>query len=208
MIAIVDYGMGNLHSVKKALESLGAKTSVVDTPQALKLCEKIILPGVGAFADAMAELDKRGFSEQIKQQISEKKLFLGICLGMQLLFPESEEALGCRGLGILKGRIRKFKASGLKVPHIGWNQLELSRPPGRQASGDCPLLKGLAKAEYVYFCHSYYAQPDDPGVIAATTSYGIDFASLIWQDNLYGTQFHPEKSQQAGLKILANFVRL
>jgi len=199
MIAIIDYGMGNIHSVKKALEALGAQTIIAATPADLAKCEKIVLPGVGAFDDAMVELEKRGLIPEIKKQIQGKKAFLGICLGMQLLFEESQEAQVKKGLGILKGKVKRFNhAAGLKVPHMGWNQLRIAK--------QCPLLKGMSEGSYVYFCHSYYPEPADGAAIAATTEYGVSFASVAWQDNVYGAQFHPEKSQAVGLQMLKNFI--
>ena len=218
MIAIIDYGMGNIHSVQKALESMGAKTIVTNNPDGIKASDKAVLPGVGAFDDAMQELKRQNLILSLTEHIKSKKIFLGICLGMQLLFEESEEARVSmvrlrspltlsavevsKGLGILKGVVKKFEnKDNLKVPHMGWNQLKVK-------NSACPLLKNLADNSYVYFCHSYYPQPKDERIIAATTDYGIDFPSILWQDNIYGAQFHPEKSQEIGLKILRNFVSL
>jgi glutamine amidotransferase len=202
MIAIIDYGMGNIHSVNKALQLYGAKTSVTNKPEDIQACEKAVLPGVGAFDDAMQELKKQGLLPVINAHIKNKKPFLGICLGMQLLFEKSEEAKLSRGLGILKGTVKRFReARSLKVPHMGWNQL-------RKTAGDCPLLKDIPDNAYVYFCHSYYPQPQGKDVTAATTDYGENFASVVWQDNIYGVQFHPEKSQSIGLKMIENFVDL
>lgn len=202
MIAIIDYGMGNIHSVRKAIESMGAQVKVVDKPEGLAGCEKAVLPGVGAFGDAAEELEKQGLIKGLKDYIASGRAFLGICLGLHLLLEESEESPGIKGLGLIRGRVEKFAAAkGLKVPHMGWNQLDI-----RQSA--CPLFKGLPADAYVYFCHSYYPAPKDSGVVAATTEYGRKFASLVWKDNIYGAQFHPEKSQKAGLKILENFVKL
>jgi len=202
MIAIIDYGMGNIHSVEKALQSFGEKTLVVNSPEALKNCEKIVLPGVGAFDDAMLELKKQGLIAGIKEEIKNKKIFLGICLGTQLLFEQSQEAKEEKGLGILAGDVKKFsEKSGQKVPHMGWNQLKIKN----QA---CPLLKGLPDNSSVYFCHSYYPHPQDPHATAATTDYGINFTSIVWKENIYGVQFHPEKSQEIGLRIIKNFIGL
>jgi glutamine amidotransferase len=146
-------------------------------------------------------LEGKGLVAVIKDEIKKKKPFLGICLGMQLLFQESEEAAKCKGLGILKGKVKRFADKpSLKVPHMGWNQL-------KKSSGVCPLLKGVADDSFVYFCHSYYPQPRDARVSAALTDYGINFTSVAWQDNVYGVQFHPEKSQEIGLKIVENFVK-
>ena len=202
MIAIIDYGMGNIHSVRKALEFMGAQTLVTNQPKDIKTCDKAVLPGVGAFDDAMSELKKQNLISALNAHIKAKKIFLGICLGMQLLFEESEEAKESKGLGILKGKVKRFEnKDSLKVPHIGWNQLKLER-------FTCPLFKDMPDNAYVYFCHSYYPQTNDRGIIAATTEYGINFSSVLWQDNIYGVQFHPEKSQEVGLKILKNFVNL
>ena len=202
MIAIIDYGMGNIHSVQKALESMGAKTIVTNKPDGIKASDKAVLPGVGAFDDAMQELKRQNLILSLTEHIKSKKIFLGICLGMQLLFEESEEAKQSKGLGLLKGRVKKFEnKDNLKVPHMGWNQLKVK-------NSSCPLLKGVADNSYVYFCHSYYPEPKNEGIIATTTDYGIDFTSILWQDNIYGAQFHPEKSQETGLKILRNFVNL
>lgn len=201
MIAIIDYGMGNIHSVKKALELYGAKIKVSNDPGEISSCAKLVLPGVGAFGDAMQELEKQGLVTLIKNEIKNKKPFLGICLGMQLLLEKSEEAPKCKGLGVIKGEVKKFPVSDLKVPHMGWNQL-------RKVKGECLLLKDIPDNSYVYFCHSYYPQPKDGQTVAASTGYGMDFASILWQDNVYGAQFHPEKSQATGLKMLENFVNL
>jgi glutamine amidotransferase len=202
MIAIIDYGMGNIHSVNKALQLFGAKTIITNKPKDIRASKKVVLPGVGAFEDAMLELEKQGLISALTEQIRNKKPFLGICLGMHLLFQESEEAKGSRGLGILRGRVKKFvNKRGFKIPHMGWNQL-------KKVTKECPLLAGVEDGAYVYFCHSYYPQAQDKSVIAAGTDYGISFASCVWQDNVYGVQFHPEKSQAAGLKILENFVNL
>jgi len=202
MIAIIDYGMGNLHSVQKALESMGAKTLVTNKPQDLQDCDKIVLPGVGAFDDAVLELKKQNLIPALIEQIKNKKIFLGICLGMQLLFERSEEANKAKGLSLLKGQVRRFEnKKGFKVPHMGWNQLH-------KVNSQCPLLRDIPDNSYVYFCHSYYPAPTDEGVIAATTDYGIEFVSIISRDNIYGLQFHPEKSQDIGIKILRNFANL
>lgn len=198
MIAIIDYGMGNIHSVNKALELCGAKTIVTSKPKDIEACDKAVLPGVGAFDDAMLELDKQNLTPLLKRY---KKPLLGICLGVQLFFEESKEGVS-KGLGLLGGKVEKFAGKdGLKVPHMGWNQLKI-------VSRDSPLLKGIPDNSYVYFCHSFYPNPKDKAVTAATTDYELNFASLVWQDNVFGVQFHPEKSQKVGLKILENFVKL
>ncbi len=223
MIAIIDYGMGNIHSVNKALQVCGAKTLVTNKPEDIRSCEKAVLPGVGAFDDAMAELEKQGLIPVLKEHINLKKPFLGICLGMQLLFETSEEAREKKGLGILKGSVRKFKEiADLKVPHMGWNQIQVTKFPTQSRDPDrakasvgtpghhvtSPLFKDIPDKSFVYFCHSYYPDPKDKSVTAASCSYGIDFACAVWQDNVYGVQFHPEKSQSVGLKMLRNFVQI
>jgi glutamine amidotransferase len=202
MIAIIDYGMGNIHSVKKALEAQGAKVVVTSNLAEIKRSSKLVLPGVGAFGDAMAELQKRNLVEAIIEHIHDKKIFLGICLGMHLLFESSEESLDVAGIGLLKGCVEKFKSiDQLKVPHMGWNQIKIRKT-------DCPLFKDLKEASEVYFCHSYFPKPKDLETVAASTEYGEDFASIVWKENIFATQFHPEKSQAVGLKILENFVNL
>jgi len=199
MIAIIDYGMGNIHSVNKALQLYGAKTIVTNKASEISKADKIVLPGVGAFDDAMQELKMQGLISVIKKELNSGKPFLGICLGMQILFEESQEAKKAKGLGILKGTVKRFKETGnLKVPHMGWNQLKISNT--------CPLLEDIASGAYVYFCHSYYPEPAEKKVVAATTDYGRDFSSVVWKDNVYGVQFHPEKSQKIGLKIVENFL--
>ena len=202
MIAIIDYGMGNIHSVKKALETMRAETVVTSDPALVNKADKVVFPGQGAFGDAVAQLDKEGLGEAIKEHIAKKKIYLGICLGMQILFESSQESDGVNGFGILKGKVVKFSDMGqLKVPHMGWNQL-------KKTAGQCPILRDVADNSNVYFCHSYYPDPASNSLIAASTDYGSDFASIIWQDNVYGVQFHPEKSQSVGLRILQNFVAL
>jgi glutamine amidotransferase len=198
MIGIIDYGMGNIHSVRKALEFMGGTVEVTSDPARLGAFDKLVLPGVGAFGDAMVELQSAKLADAIRETVSAGTVLLGICLGMHLLFASSEESPGVRGLGILEGSVKKFAVPGLKVPHMGWNTLRTENP--------CPLLKGIAEAS-VYFCHSYY--PDCPQEIrAASTEYGVSFASVIREGNVFACQFHPEKSQEAGLKILKNFVQM
>jgi glutamine amidotransferase len=201
-IAIIDYGMGNIHSVSKAIELCGAKPIVTGKKSQLDSCAKVVLPGVGAFDDAMAELEKLGLVSAVKKQVESGKPLLGICLGMQLLFESSQEAKNKAGLGFLKGQVVKFSASlGQKIPHMGWNNLEY-------ISGSCALLKGVKANEQVYFCHSYYPEPSGKDVVAATCNYGLEFACAVARDNICGVQFHPEKSQSVGLKIIKNFVEL
>ncbi|MEX0713616.1 MAG: imidazole glycerol phosphate synthase subunit HisH [Pirellulales bacterium] len=201
MIAIVDYGMGNLRSVQKALLKVGHEAAISDDPAVLEQADKLVLPGVGAFGDAMDELKRRRLVDPIRAAIREQKPLLGICLGLQLLFEVGHEGGRHEGLGVLAGEVVRFDlAAGYKVPHMGWNQLAIRRP--------APLFEGVADGSHVYFVHSYYAVPHDRRVIAAETSYPEPFASVIWQDNVYATQFHPEKSQADGLRMLKNFAEL
>ena len=199
MIAIIDYGMGNLRSVQKALQRVGAQVLVTDDAQAICKAEALVVPGVGAFGDAMKNLRAASLVEPIRAAHREGKPLLGICLGMQILFEESEE-LGChRGLGLFPGCVRRFQ-EGLKVPHVGWNQIHICRP--------CRLLTGVASGSFAYFVHSYYVDPTEPRMVSATTDYGSDFTSIVAQGQTFGIQFHPEKSQDMGLRILRNFVSL
>jgi glutamine amidotransferase len=213
MIVVIDYGMGNLRSVEKALELVGAKTKVTSNPADLARCDKLVFPGVGAFGDAMRELKKRHLVDPIKDAIKDGKLFLGLCLGMQLLFDSSDEAPGVKGLSVLKGGVKRFKfaKSGLKVPHMGWNSIQGTgfrvQGTGQRGQG-AEILRGVSAGSYVYFVHSYYVKPKDGDVVLTTTDYGIDFVSGVCKDNIYGFQFHPEKSQDVGIKILENFVKL
>jgi len=202
MIAIIDYGMGNIHSVKKALESFRAKTIIADTASALLDSDKAILPGVGAFDDAILTMNKNGLTAAISDFIKSNRPFLGICLGMQILFEKSQEAKKTKGLGILKGGVVRFpEKKRFKIPQMGWNQLNITAP-------DCPLLKGIQDKSFVYFCHSYYPAPDKKSVSAATTDYAAKFSSVVWEKNVYGVQFHPEKSQKTGLNMIENFINL
>ena len=200
MIAIVDYGVGNLRSVQKALERVGATAIVTSDPADLDAARGIVLPGVGAFGDGMEHLRARGLVDPVLRQVGGGKPLLGICLGMQLLYEESEEMGHHQGLGLLPGRVVRFPEGELKVPHIGWNQLH--------KTGDNParrLLVGVAAGAYAYFVHSYYVQPDDPADVVATTEYGLAFASVVGRDRIFGAQFHPEKSQEVGLRLLQNY---
>lgn len=207
MIAVIDYGMGNLRSVEKALNVAGARTKVTSRARDLEKCEKLVFPGVGAFGEAMRELKRLNLTGPIKNAIAEGKLFLGLCLGLQLLFEKSDEAPGVKGLCVLNGEVKKFSFTqyALKVPHMGWNSINLTPKTNDLRP---KVLNGVPNGSYMYFVHSYYVKPKNLGVILTTTDYGIKFVSGICKDNIYGFQFHPEKSQETGLKILRNFVRL
>ena len=201
MIAIIDYGAGNLQSVKKALDFIGAESVITDNPEVINACDRILLPGVGSFGDAMDSMHKSGLVETVKQNALSGKPFLGICLGLQLLFEESEESPGVKGLGIFKGKIKKFSSDmGLKIPHIGWNSLEIKQKD--------TLFKNVPENSYVYFVHSYYLHAEDENDIATITNYGIDFHSAVGKNNIFATQFHPEKSGDVGLQILRNFASM
>lgn len=201
MIAIIDYDAGNIKSVEKALQSLGQDVIITRDEDVLLSADKVILPGVGAFGDAMERLNEYGLVNVIKKIVDKKTPFLGICLGLQLLFDSSEEAPGVRGLGILPGKIVRFPAEcGLKIPQIGWNSL--SQPnKGR-------LFKGIDDGEFVYFVHSYYLIADDMSDVVATTEYGVTVHASVERDNVFACQFHPEKSSDVGLRILKNFIDL
>ncbi len=206
MIAVIDYGMGNLHSVAKALDHVGAKTRITDDPKVIERADKVVLPGVGAMPAAMEELAERHLTRPVCEAIARGVPYLGICLGLQLLFQYGEEGEGSRGLGVLRGTVRKFpsKARGrsLKIPHMGWNQLKSPQTDG------CPLLKGIPDEAFFYFVHSYYADPMDRVCVAGETTYGVQFTSMVWRRHVFATQFHPEKSQTVGLRLLKNFARL
>lgn len=196
MIAIIDYGMGNLRSVQKAFEKVGAQAHITHNADEILKADKIVLPGVGAMPPAIARLEELHLIDAIKKVITAKKPFLGICLGLQLLFEKSSEGGNTKGLGILKGTVERF--TSLKVPHMGWNQLSITDTM-------CPLLKNIDDNGFVYFCHSYFVKPQENNVTVTKTDYGIDFTSTVCQNNVFGVQFHPEKSQTAGLQILKNF---
>lgn len=201
MIAIIDYGMGNLRSVQKGFEKVGCAATITNEAATIAAAEKIVLPGVGAFPDAMQELRRRELVEPIRRAIDSGKPFLGICLGLQLLFEVGWEGGRHEGLGVLAGDVVRFQVPPeYKVPHMGWNTLHIRRP--------APILTGLAEGAHVYFVHSYYVVPRDDAVIAAETSYPNPFTSMIWRENLFATQFHPEKSQADGLRMLRNFAEL
>jgi len=207
MIAIIDYGMGNLRSVQKGFEHTGHEAVVTSDAKTILNADKVVLPGVGAFSDCMKNLEQNGLIDAVRKSISSGKPFLGICLGLQLLFTESEEFGTSKGLDIIKGRVIRFKGPAfdtpnsalgtLKIPHMGWNSLTYKRRP--------PALADVSENSHVYFVHSYHVVPDDKTVIATTTPYGIEFVSSIWKDNILAVQFHPEKSQALGLSILKRF---
>ncbi len=196
MIAIIDYGMGNLRSVEKGFLKVGVDARVVTEPKAVIDAKAVVLPGVGAFKDCMKNLGQMSLLESVVNSIRKGKPYLGICLGLQILFTESEEFGVYKGLDILKGKVIKFQTN-LKVPHMGWNNVRILRKP--------PIFDGIKDESFFYFVHSYYVVPENSNVIATTTDYGVAFTSMIWKDNIFAAQFHPEKSQESGLKILKNF---
>jgi imidazole glycerol-phosphate synthase subunit HisH len=218
MIALIDYGSGNLRSAEKALARVGADVRIVNRPADVREAAAVVLPGVGAFGDCVKNLTRLGLDVAIREFIATGKPFLGICVGLQMLFESGAESPGVAGLGVLPGTVPRLATNGLKVPHMGWNRLRV-----RQAK--CPLFAGLEdvgrvtprgaasggaanNGPWVYFVHSYYGAPRQDSIVAATTEYGIEFASVICSGNIYATQFHPEKSQAVGLQMLENFVRL
>lgn len=206
MIAIVDYGRGNLWSVQNGFARVGAQVQISDDPEVIAGADAVVFPGVGAFRDCMQNLIARGLDQAVRSVIQAGRPVLAICVGMQALLSESEEFGTTPGLAILEGQVRRFPAHlsasaiRLKVPHMGWNQLHLLRA--------CPLLDGIPEGAFAYFVHSYYAEPVASDIVVASTDYGVEFASVLWRDNLYATQFHPEKSQVWGLRLLRNFVTL
>lgn len=203
VIALIDYGSGNLRSVHKALLKVGAEVRVVRRPEEMAEARAVVLPGVGAFDDCIQALDRQALLAAARRFIESGRPFLGICVGYQALFEKSEEFNSCSaGLGVFRGKVVRFaEANGLKIPQIGWNQLEIARP-------DCPLFEGVPGGSYVYFVHSFFPKPDDGSIVATRTTYGETFASSVWRDNVFATQFHPEKSQKVGLQLLNNFVKL
>lgn len=199
MIGIIDYGMSNLGSVINACRHLNVPAGLVTQPGEVDRCRALIFPGQGAFGDCMKHLREHGFVEPLQQWIRADRPFLGICLGLQTLFESSEEAPGVAGLSVLPGVVRKFSLPpSFKVPQIGWNQVQQKRP-------DCPLFRELPDRSFVYFVHSYYVDSREPGVVAGETDYGILYTSVVWRGNVMAVQFHPEKSQSVGLRMLANF---
>ncbi len=198
MIAIIDYGAGNLHSVKNALDFLGAESVITGDKDTILSADKVILPGVGAFGDAMKKLEETGLSDVVREVKESKKPLLGICLGLHLMFEESEETPGVKGIGLFKGKVKKIPDCGLKIPHIGWNNIE-TKPSSW-------LFDGMGEEPYVYFVHSYYAVPEDESIISAYTEYGERLSIAIEKDNVAAVQFHPEKSSEKGMQILKNFI--
>lgn len=212
-IGIIDYGMGNLGSVSNACKFLGLDAEIISAPGQMDACRAVILPGVGAFGDCMAHLTGHGFVAPIQKWIASGKPFMGICLGLQALFQTSEETPGAEGLGIFKGSVKRFSGADtlvcpqneqtgvsapLKVPQIGWNAVNQKKP-------DCPMFADVDDGAYFYFVHSFYVAPEDPGIVAGETDYGLKYCSAVWKDNVFAVQFHPEKSQSAGLQMLKNF---
>ncbi len=200
MIGLLEYGSGKLRSAHRALLKIGAEVRIARTPAEMRDASAAVLPGVGAFDDCMNALRKQELLEASREFIRSGRPFLGICVGYQALFERSEEFNSCAaGLGIFKGSVVRFaRKDGLKIPQIGWNQIEIVRR-------DCPLFRGIESGSYVYFVHSFFPKPEDAGIVATRTEYGETFASAIWHDNVFATQFHPEKSQRTGLQLLKNF---
>lgn len=203
MIALIDYGAGNLHSVEKALRYLGADVHRVTRPEQLREARAAVLPGVGAFDDCLNAMRRQELMAASVEFTRTGRPFLGICVGYQALFEKSEEFNSCAaGLGLFNGSVVRFSGhGGVKVPQIGWNQIRIARP-------DCPLYRGIPDGSHFYFVHSFFPKPEEEGIVATWTDYGDTFASSIWKGNVFATQFHPEKSQKTGLKLLENFIRL
>ncbi len=202
MIALLDYGAGNVRSVQKALGAAGGTVTLVASPEEVMRADAVVLPGVGAFDDCVNAMQRQELFAAAKDFIGTGKPFLGICVGYQALFEKSEEFNSCAaGLGVFGGRVVRFAENGIKVPQIGWNEVEFKKP-------ECPILKGIESGSHFYFVHSYFPKPKDQSIVATRTTHGESFASAVWRDNVFATQFHPEKSQKTGLKLLQNFVGL
>lgn len=202
MITIIDYGTGNLKSVYNAFKYLDAEAKVCEGPEDIERAEKIVLPGVGSSKDAMNGLSERGLIDPLLRNVEKGKPFLGICLGLQLLFERSEESGGCDCLKLVEGSVRLFpKEKGIKVPQIGWNTVKITKK-------DCPIFKGIDSESYFYFVHSYYCENKELDSTSGVTEYGLEYTSSFWRDNIFAVQFHPERSQEKGLKILRNFIEL
>ena len=202
MIALLDYGAGNVRSVQKALTAAGGDVQLVPNPETVAQADAVVLPGVGAFDDCINAMQRQELFEAARAFVSTGKPFLGICIGYQALFEKSEEFNSCAaGLGIFEGSVVRFPDAEVKVPQIGWNEVQFTKP-------DCPIIQGIESGSHFYFVHSYYPQPKDESIVATRTEYGVDFVSAVWRDNVFATQFHPEKSQKVGLQLLTNFVNL
>ena len=203
MIALLDYGAGNLRSVEKALRFVGGNVRLVQSPDGMKNASAVVLPGVGAFDDCVNAMQRQELLEATREFVGTGRPFLGICIGYQALFERSEEFdSSATGLGLFAGKVVRFPdGHKLKIPQIGWNQIEIVQP-------ECPVFSGVENGSHVYFVHSFYPQPEDDSIAATRTTYGVDFISAVWRENVFATQFHPEKSQKVGLKILENFVNL
>lgn len=202
MIALLDYGAGNVRSVQKALTAAGGDVHLAPSPELVMQADAVVLPGVGAFDDCINAMRQQELFETAREFVSTGKPFLGICVGYQALFENSEEFnSSAAGLGIFEGSVVRFPDAEVKVPQIGWNEVHFTQP-------NCPILQGIESGSHFYFVHSYYPQPKDKSIVATRTEYGVDFTSAIWRDNVFATQFHPEKSQKVGLQLLANFVNL
>ena len=203
MIALLDYGAGNLRSVEKALRFVGGDVRLVQSPDGMKNASAVVLPGVGAFDDCVNAMQRQELLEATREFVGTGRPFLGICIGYQALFERSEEFdSSATGLGLFAGKVVRFPDDQkLKIPQIGWNQIEIVQP-------ECPVFRGVENGSHVYFVHSFYPQPEDNSIVATRTTYGVDFVSAVWRENVFATQFHPEKSQKVGLKILENFVNL
>ena len=203
MIALLDYGAGNLRSVEKALRFVGGNVRLVQSPDGMKNASAVVLPGVGAFDDCVNAMQRQELLEATREFVGTGRPFLGICIGYQALFARSEEFdSSATGLGLFAGKVVRFPdGQKLKIPQIGWNKIEIVQP-------ECPIFSGVENGSHVYFVHSFYPQPEDDSIAATRTTYGVDFISAVWRENVFATQFHPEKSQKVGLKILENFVNL
>ena len=202
MIALIDYGAGNVRSVQKALVAAEGDVQLASTPEKVARADAVVLPGVGAFDDCINAMQRQELVESIRDFIASEKPFLGICVGYQALFEKSEEFNSCAsGMGIFEGKVIRFSDEGIKIPQIGWNQVSIQKP-------DCPIFDGIDSGSYFYFVHSYFPEPRDLSIVASRTTYGVEFCSAVWKRNIFATQFHPEKSQKAGSKLLSNFVGL
>ena len=208
MIALIDYGVGNLYSVEKALQAAGGEVLITSKAEDLEEAEKLVLPGVGAFGDCMKNLEATGLIPTILEQAATKKPLLGICVGLQILFEKSEESPNVKGLGIFKGEIKKIRAEGLKIPHMGWNSITVGRKDSAIKFSAPKLLKNLGEKSYFYFVHSYHAVPSNENLVTATADYGERITAAVELGNMFATQFHPEKSGDVGLQILKNFIAM